>query len=270
MVTPQQAVYAARVEQKRRWLGFRLKLYAFAAIAALFGIGAFYALRESDRFYISDVRVIGVTDEAARELRGIAELSAHTSFIGKLFGPMNFFAWPNNLVVSDPAYASVEITKSFFKRSVVITAKPRTRSGIWCVPQEAEAELCWWFDDRDGVVLGRAPGSVGQLIVRVHETEPHSIAVGEPVLREPIFSRFTAITDALRAAEIAVREFFLSQAAFELTAVTHAGTRIVFSLRFDATTASIPALRQFLAKTPLKMLQYIDLTVERKMYVKRR
>jgi hypothetical protein len=254
--------------QRRRNFFKRLRLYGYASGIFLLAVGIIYLVVGSPVFKIGSLSITGV--EASQQESILLALKA-TVAAGSLgwLGPDNYLAWPEDSSYTTTQVKQVSIKKSLFNRRVTITVVPRDRYAVWCSAAQSSAP-CYWVDS-DGIIFERAPVAEGQLVQTIFDSATGTAAgIGEPVLPSSSFSVVSKALEGMRSLDIPVAKITVSRALQELWIDTTGGTRLIFSLRFDPSPTALPAVARFVSKPGLRSLEYINLTVENRAFVKYR
>jgi len=147
---------------------------------------------------------------------------------------------------------------------------PDTRESALSLQESVIAEQCWWFDEKDGIILSEAPLTAGRLIYKISERSGSALKIGSKILPSQLFSNLKKIVFELDELDIIAENFGFDRILQEFTVVTREGAELIFSLRFDPTANTLPAVAELLRKTPLTAVRRLDLTVENKIYLKKR
>lgn len=262
-----QQLYHSAAQKRRHWLKFRIRIYGLLFLLFLILIGAVYLLRESNLVKITKVEIVGLEPPQSEELRKKLELKLFRKPLAGILGTDNFLIWPRRLSYQDLTLANLTIDKNWLTREVKITAQKREKLGIWC-----EGEECWWFDSYDGLLIEGAPASEGQLIFKINQTQSATtsetgLRTGEKIMPPNHFANLKKIMEILKKLELSVKDAVFHQDLEELRIKTEEGAALIFSLRFDPLNI-LGGLRELLGKTPIGSINYLDLTVENKIYLK--
>lgn len=253
--------------QRRRHFFRRLRLYAYVSGSILALVGIAYFFIGSSVFNITELRVIGVEDsEQEKVLHDLrAQVAEHS--LGWL-GTNHYFAWTESLSYQTPLVANITIEKKFWPRSITITATPRDRFAVWC-STATDAE-CFWVD-AGGILFAAAPVSEGQIVQTIFDTATSTMSrIGEPVLASSSFAYIKKIMTAAQELNLSIHTMTVNRPLQELWLDTSAGARIRVSLRFDPEPTAIPAIIRFSKNPGFHALEYLNLTVENRAFVKYR
>jgi cell division septal protein FtsQ len=238
-------------------------------VLGLIATGLVWLATSSGVFVLRGVEVIGATYAPAERVETLLRAKADKGQVRAVLGPDNILAWPSGTLSGAeleelPAAASVNIEKNYFRRTITVEVAERERLGLWCFVWE-EAENCYWFD-REGVLFLPGYPAEGSLTLIVKDTSREPLALGGTVLSERFLSNLLSVFDALRAADLGVREVRLENLELqEVSALTYDGPRLLFSLRFPAAGVQ-EALTAIRRSMPLESLEYVDFRVENKVY----
>lgn len=255
--------------QRRRAFFRRLRIYGYGAGIILLALGIGYLVIISPLFKISSVVVEGGETIDRDALLATLKKQVAASRLGWL-GTDNYLAWPSGIDYSTAQVKDVSVKKSIFSRSIVITASARDRYAVWCANRSASGEPCYWVDP-SGIMFARAPVAEGQLVQTIYDDGTATIgAIGDPVLASSSFLFVKKIIAGTKRFELRVHSMTVSRALQELILETATGARVNFSLRFDPEPTALPALARFMEKPGLDKLEYVNLTVENRAFIKTR
>jgi hypothetical protein len=171
---------------------------------------------------------------------------------------ISFFRVPK---INNPAIASLEFHKNYLKRILRITIHEREPYGIWC------ANACFWFD-KEGIIFKEAASVKGALVRRISDNTQRDLSLGMRVLPPEQFKYILAAFDFLARVGLTPDELVISDFNKEEFYVDLLdGPRIFFSLRNNPSFAYEPLLA---LKTELIKLEYIDLRVPQRIFLKHR
>ena len=253
--------------QRRRAFFRRLRWYGYFAGVALLLTGLTYLCVYSPMFRITEVKIVGAGQMQTEALLAALKVQVAASPLGWL-GNDNYLAWPDELPYRTAQVQNISIQKSFLPRSITIHVTPRTRYAVWCNDIEARQQSCYWVDP-NGIIFERAPIAEGQLVQTIYDDASGAFGlIGEPVLAESSFQIVKKVVEGTQALGLAVRRMRITHELQELRVDTEQGARILFSLRFDPEPTALPALARFMKKPGLTRVEYLNLTVENRAYVK--
>lgn len=245
---------------RRKRLFFRLKLYFVCGGAGLLLLALLVLLR-GPFFQIQEVEIRGLKSFRSEEFFVKLHDAAIGDFLTGLLGPKNYLVWLKKIQYNHPAILKMTLERDFWKRRLVFNVEEREPYGIWCFPAGAEREeSCHWFDAA-GVLFKKAPLTEGFEIYKVRDSDSNSDA-------DPPAADVLKILTVLSERKIALKQINLDRKKQEASAVTQEGAKIIFSLRFDVTATLISALDTVVKKVGFKNMEYLDLTVENRIYYK--
>lgn len=251
--------------RRRRSFSLRVKVYLITgALFVAFVVAAGFVLRASI-FRIKDVQVTGLRDETKEAfLERVRPLIIDTAF-RRFLGSTHYLVWPDAIELHDPRITRVEVKKEFFHKKISILVTPREPFGIWCFGDETG---CAWVDS-GGVVIEKAPMPEGVLIPVVYDSLNAMPTAGGRVLEGPLFGAMTKMIKTFMELKIPVKRYVLNRVTEEFHAITPS-TVVKISLRLTDSESAVEAFRAILEKEPLSAFEYIDLTVEKRVFVKRK
>ncbi|HEY4475652.1 MAG TPA: hypothetical protein VJB92_02950 [Candidatus Paceibacterota bacterium] len=258
--------------RKSRWFKLRLKIYLLLALIILVGIGVVYVVREKDFFKIQRLEVIGLEEgDSAAFLAKLTPI-IFKSQTARFLGGKNYFSWPSQIEFSDIEIASLALEKNLFERSIFIKIQKRERIVIWCrnfkAGENLENSKCSWIDGDNGSVLNEVSGAYGRLVPVIWEDDSSDSVSKISFLTQSSFVNFKKVLKGMHQLNLSLRSAKYNRELEELRIATDEGTELIFSLRFNPATSLFPALDEFLKKTPLARVAYLNLTVPNKIYVK--
>lgn len=290
-------VQVAKISNQRRLLKLRLKVYLLGIAFIALAFGGVYFFRESEVFKITEIKIQGLENSSEEKFLSSLKPIIYQSPIARFLGEENFLSWPNKISLPYPENLKImrlTVDKNIFKRSIALSVEKRQKFGIWCRVIRPNFELiqtnetlilddnsvglagdlsgareCWWFDGEDGILFEEAPNSEGQLFLKISEESAETRGLGQRVLPDYLFANLKSILNAIAAMNLRVKDLKLDQKVQELAVVTFDGAKMVFSLRFSPAN-NLAALSEILSATPLEAVDYVDLTVENKVYLKNR
>ena len=254
--------------QRRRAFFRRLRLYGYGSGIVLLLVGLGYLVLGSPLFKIGEFTITGAPrldrDQLTATLK--AEIAANSR--GWL-GPDNYLAWPEALQYTSPLIKDVSVKKSFWSRRVAVAVTPRERYLVWCAGNNGDSG-CYWIDDA-GFLIEYAPVAEGQLVQTVFDTgEALQGSIGTPVLPPEEFSVVKDIIEGTKKMDLSITRISVDHRLQEIRVNTAQGARVIFSLRFDPKPAALPAVARFIQKPGLSKIDYINLTVENRAFLKQR
>jgi hypothetical protein len=260
--------YLYSPEHKREKRRSSLKHSLFLFLGLLFIGGSVYVLKEAPMFHIQSVEVSGPSDLLKEQLLQDIKARFTSNLVQSFLGEDHYFSWPGHVSYASAVYRDVTIDKQFLGRKVIITALPREKYAIWCFG--LDEPICYWVDREDGVLIEPAPLSEGQLVFKINDTESPPLRPGDNVLSREQFKNITAFLDFIQEFHIPVSSLTILRSLQEFQATHERGARLMFSYRFKPTITLFESLRSMLSTYNPARIEYIDLTVPTKVYLKER
>jgi len=232
-------------------------------------VGIAYLIIGSPLFKISELKIVNAETIDESVLLSTIKSQIASQPLGGFLGPDNYISWNNDIAYTSPLVTTITIEKSFWDRSVTITVSPRKRYAVWCSGSIMETNgNCRWIDEA-GIAFEVAPIAEGQLVQTIFDNGSSSNpGIGNSVINTGSFEVVKKILDNIRHLDIRVTEIKLDRQKQELRVITSSNNYILFSIRFDPIPTALPALHRFLANPGLDKLQYINLTVENRAFIK--
>jgi hypothetical protein len=178
--------------------------------------------------------------------------------------------WPAELTKKDlellPSLSEVKIAKDYREHRITVKVKEKKFFGIWC-SEKTSPPQCAWFDE-GGVVIGRAPDVLGNLIIRVGDYSSDLKKSGDKILPSHFLPNLFSIFYVLEKSGLGIEEIRIDNLDLqELLVRTREGPELYFSLRLpaNATLAVINSLRQS-KRENFNSFEYVDFRVENRAY----
>lgn len=258
--------YVHPLKKKRgRLVSYFLK-YGLLLIMGGGLIAGGYIVTGTDYLKVRSLVITGIDSNIEAETLAEVKDAIPKTLLRNILSLDNYLAWPKTITLPDAKFRNIEINKRFFDRSISIDIVPRERYAIWCFLEPKEK--CYWFDKDDGTLMEEAPFAKGQLVSRVIDSESKPLMEGDRVLFGEQLEAAVVILKNIQALSIPVDYIEIDRTVQELHAVSINGTNIRFNLRFIPDDSLFTSLDELLDETPLSSLEYIDLTVQNKIYLK--
>lgn len=268
-----------RRERRKRIAWYLLLFGAITLIG-----GGLYGFKAASFLQIKELTVQAPEGETDEAFLARVESLVLQGRIASFLGPEHYFAWPQTLAYADPLVERLEIKKNLLARTVAVNAIPRTPFGVWCYPQTnadetltgaeteglRESAACYWIDAREGILMRKAPVPDGSLIIKIEDLRDAPSRLGDPVLRPALFQNLKAIVESVRSLPLAIAAVTVDHVLEELHLKTFPGAEIRFNLRNAPGQETFASLKAILKEINLEKTEYIDMTVEKKVYVKNR
>lgn len=251
---------------KRRQFAKKMKWYIGLSGGGLFLIGVAYLVVFSGLFSVTSFELVGTSAEQKERILDVLRPQVVAGFVGGLLGSENYFSWNNSLRYEDVRSNRVSIEKSLWSRHVRIMIHPRERYGVWCLSAADGAVGCYWVD-ASGILFESAPTPEGQLIIAIFEPATTTAAVlGTPIMKQEHFEVVKRVAESLLVLKLPVSALMINRTLEEVQVQTISGTKVSFSLRFDPTTAALPALKKLIESPGLAGMRTVDFTVENRVF----
>lgn len=253
--------------QERRRRHGRLKWYGLAFLLLALASGTAVLFVRAPLFQIRNFTVSGAPASLSREdLVALVTASLADDRRFAFLGAGHYFAWPATITFASGDIRSVRVEKRPLARAVHLAVTVRESFGIWCFAGGA----CVWVDAEEGIVMREAPEPDGTLVPSFRDPREAPPLKGTPVLPSRQFANVRQFVSELQAHDLGFTAFSIDAVREELQAELPGGARVLFSLRDRAPDEAIAALRALAAREPLTRYEYVDLTVEGRVYVKRK
>lgn len=252
---------------KKRAFFTRLRWYAIIAGTVLLAVAACALFTKTKIFFINEIEIKGVPEELALTIKRDLTLQILGIPRSALLSPMSYFAWPKDFPYRAAVVNSIKIEKKLLNREVRFFATKREGYAVWCKGENSE-ESCFWIDPL-GVAFSKAPRTEGQLVRTIH-SDQGAISIDMPILGQNEFSVLRKIIDGLKELPATIEKIEYLKELSEIHLITPLGTKIRLSTRFDPALTALPALRRLIVSPGLNALEYANLTVENRAYLKYR
>lgn len=250
-------------QRRRRAFFKRFRFYGIIAGTLLLFIGAGALLLKAPWWTEMTLVVNGTQEETAAEIVQDLKRSIFKVTRSALLGSDHYYAWPEEFPYSASAAATVEIEKKLWDKEIIFTVTPRQQYAVWC----AESD-CAWIDPA-GVPFAAAPIAEGQLVRTVYAPATVLSQKGSrPVVETGAFAIIKKIIDEIARLDLTVTKITYQAELSELHLQTDTGAILLLSTRFDPEPTALPALKRFITKPGLSSLEYVNLTVENRAFIK--
>ncbi len=251
----------SKAQHQRRYRNLRIKIYLWAGLVLLAAILTVYSIFKLPFLQIQKIEISGRIDLEALQ----AEVFKNK--LAQFLGIDNFLSWPKEI-------GGVLIEKDYFTGTLKgITDSPE-RFIIWCPSAgsgqaPSGASECYWVN-RSGIAVETAPDTEGSAIPKVKDSRETALLEGKHVLSKNLFSNLAKIIDGFAKLPVSIADFNFDDRLQELTANGARGERIIFSLRFAPSERAFSYLKDLISSGKLRASEYVDLTVENRIYLKSR
>ncbi|OGY64696.1 MAG: hypothetical protein A3I24_00420 [Candidatus Harrisonbacteria bacterium RIFCSPLOWO2_02_FULL_41_13b] len=262
-------LYQSQNGNKQNSLWPRLKLYLFFGAIGLLMIGGLYALIFSQIFQVK-VQISGLQRLTEDRFFHDFATAVFQNRLKGFLGFNNYFTWPSNIKLKNPLVASVDIDKRLLEKKILVKVEERQSYGIWCggMPHPTSYishSSCYWFD-KGGVLFEEAPVPEGHLILRIDSDLETIPMLGELAVSAEFYANIDKIFKFFSETGLPIDSYVLKNDLQEFRAQVKDSPEIRFSLRFDVKN-SLDALELLMQKGDWKKSNYVDLTVENRVYI---
>ncbi|MDO8466722.1 MAG: hypothetical protein Q7S83_01120 [bacterium] len=244
------ALPLSKIQKRKYYRRLRLKLYCYAGLLTFLGLGILYTLLNFDFFRIKKFDVSGSAD--FEEIRGELLNGDLARFLG--FG--NFLSWPSTV-------SGFKVEKDFLTGTLRIVARAADRFAIWC------SNDCYWIS-RGGQLIEKAPDTEGSAIPKIVDAAGKIVRIGDSVMAVDAFENVQRIMAGLNGLVLGVSEYRFDARLQELTAFGVRGEKLIFSVRFLPSLKIFSYLQDLMLSGKLRTSEYVDFTVENRIYLKSR
>lgn len=228
------------------------------------GVLGIYGLINASFLKIKEIGINGLNkiseEQLINELRGKILEKRLPQFLG--FN--HFISWPSQIALANPLISKITIDKNYFENRLAVFVEERKNYAIWCY-----AKNCYWFDET-GILLEPAPVTEGTLVFIIRNPNERPVILGKSIAPEHLWKNTKKILDMLSVLPIKTGELDLDEQLQELTVKGTGGEKLIFSLRFAPSEKMFHYIQNSIATGEIKKAEYIDLTVENRIYLKER
>lgn len=243
-------LFLSKAEKLRHYRRFRIKLYCYVGSLILLGFGVIYAFLNFQFFQIKKFDVSGSAD--FEEVRG--EL-LHGD-LARVLGFSNFLSWPATV-------SGFRVEKDFLTGTLRIVAGIADRFAIWC------GRDCYWIN-RAGQLIEKAPDTEGSAIPKIVDASGKIGRIGDFVMSADIFENVEKVMVGLEKLSLGVSSYRFDHRLQELIASGTRGEKLIFSVRFAPSAKIFSYLQDLISSGKLRTSEYVDFTVENRIYLKSR
>jgi len=255
-------IYSDKKAFAKRKRIFRIKIYFLLFFVVLIAFGIYYFLVFSSVFKIKSISIENnhfLTEEDI--LRDLKQIALSNSLGGQA-GFDNMWSWPSGKIkVFNPAISELDINKNWLNQTIRIEVIERDRFAIWCV---FNGSSCYWMD-RQGVVFAQAPLTEGSLVYTIFDLRKNDLFLGSKVEEERFIDNLIIVLNNLNKTGFEAKKIIFNGELKEIRVETVEGPILLFSIRFNE-AANISSIKDL----NLITAEYIDLTVDNKIYYKNR
>lgn len=243
-------VFLSKAQKVKYYRNLRIKIYFFAGLLLVIGAAVVYGITNAPFLKIQKFEVVGNVklEEAQAEVL--------TGNLARFLGFNNFLSWPSKL-------GDIKIEKNFSDGVLRLVGNETRKFAIWCDKE------CSWVDAR-GRILETAPDTEGSSIPKIKDSRDLTLISGNTVLEENLFGNIVKIIDGLQQLPTRIGSFEFNDRLQELRASGTKGERLIFSVRFTPPPKAFNYLRDLALSGELRGAEYVDLTVENRVYLKPR
>ena len=229
-----------------RWIIFLVILFPASG-------GIVYLFWYSPVFIIKGVEFSGATlsQEEANDLLG-----------GSPVGYNILFWQPSEAHVLGPRFASLEINRNYFSRTIEVSITERDKDMVWCFETNS---VCYWVYG-SGFIFSQAPLFSGSLVIVITDSRETPLEIGSYVLSSSMNSILNKILAILAKLNVRIDDIRLENIKLrELITRVHSGPRIIFSLDIDPAFTET-AISSLIKAGSWSKIKSLNLTVPDRAY----
>ncbi|HVO28955.1 MAG TPA: hypothetical protein VMT81_03165 [Candidatus Paceibacterota bacterium] len=269
-----------RKQKKRRKYFWSVAVFLAAYLVFLSIVALFVRL---PAFHEQRITIVGNSAVSAADITNLLQasvikdgnlLAAPDNGLKAMLGFTNMLVWPGALPTSTvaviPQLADVSIAKDYFLHTITVTVAERQPFAVWCLmaaEDSSSSDACYWIDDT-GTAFQRTLDTQGGVISVIHDYAQGGVALGGKVLPADLLANLLSVLGVLRSSGVGVEDISIRDLALqEVDVTTSAGPLLKFSLHFPADN-DLAILGNLAAKPDFGDLQYVDFTVQNRVYYK--
>lgn len=241
-------IFLSKAQKRRHQRQVRLKAYLISALFLLVTIGAVGAFLKLPIFHIAKFDVPATID--FEELRG----GVLSGSVAKFLGFANFLSWPSKV-------GNFSVRKDYFASTLTVILPESDRFAIWC------GKECYWVD-RSGIILEKALETEGSVIPQINGSGEFIFRIGSEVIDGVVFGYLAKVIDGLRGIGFGYKNFNYNDRLQELIVSGVRGEKLIFSARFAPTDKIFGYIKNLSATGKISGAEYLDFTVENRIYFK--
>lgn len=260
---------------KNGWRRY-LRIYGILGIAGLLIISAIYAVAVSKIFKVK-VYISGLQRLTEQQFLHSVAAEVFQNRLKGFLGLDNYFTWPSDLILKEPLIASISVDKRLFEKKIFVKVTERQPYGVWCLDSSGSIRVaedqrsktgfsCAWFDNQ-GILFELAPIPEGYLILRIDSDSARPLILGTPVIKPELYGNIYSLLGFFTNSRLTVEHYLVKEQLQEFHLQINNGPQIRFSYRFDPKNA-LDAIKLLMDKEEWKKTDYIDLTVENRVYLR--
>lgn len=263
-------VFLSKNQRQRHYRNLRIKIYLWTGLILLVAIFGIYGAFKLPFLQIKEFSIgspsTGQASVSSGGVSGRIDLEAIKAEvlknkIAQFLGVDNFLSWPEEL-------GGILVKKDYFNGVLELSAAVSLeRFIIWCSSLSTGDSACYWVN-RGGVVVETAPETEGSAIFKVNDSREAALIGGKEVLDKKLFGNLVKIINGLAGLPIGIVNLSFNERLQELAANGTKGEKIIFSLRFAPAEKAFTYLKELASSGKLRSSEYVDLTVENRIYLK--
>ncbi len=187
----------------------------------------------------------------------------------RALGIHHFVAWPTQIESPNPLIAKIDIQKHYLNNRLEIKVQEQEYFAVWCRIGSINGTNCFWLNE-NGITVAPAPDTEGALIYRVVEKNDNESVLGDEIINQREWPNIKNILIGLSDLPIKIKEFVYNSRLQELAAYGVASEKLIFSTRLNYGEKVFSYIKTAAEKGDLKRAEYLDLTVENRIYLKPR
>lgn len=233
----------------------------------MIGILSVWGFLKAPFFNIEKIQINGTGKLSEEEVLQDLQAAILQTTWARILGIKHFAAWPNQIHLLNPLIAKIDIKKHYLSKELEVLVQEQEYFAVWCRSGSTHGTNCFWLNE-NGIVVAPAPDTEGALIYRIVQKNEEEAALGEIIIDYREWQNIKNILESLWDLPIKIKEFLYNSRLQELTAYGVSGEKLIFSSRLQYGDKVLGYIKTVAEKGDLKRAEYLDLTVENRIYLK--
>jgi len=242
----------------------RYKLWLGVSLVCILVVGGLYFFYQSPLFSFKTITVVDSRGADHSELLGLMRDYVESKWWSHFLPANHMLAWLFIKKLPLPIFESVDVVKKYSESSLSFVITEYQRVGLWCFQK---AQECFWFN-RDGLLFQEAPVSEGALFLKIQDVERDP---SDQIKIDPqLITSIESINEIFTGAQKGVDSITYLYSKRELQMKLVAGQEFIIGVKKIPPATFYTYLKNFLATTNLDSIDYVDFSVENRIFVKKK
>lgn len=235
----------------------------------MIGILSAWVFLKAPFFNIEKIQINGASKLSEEEVLQDLQAAILQTTWARVLGIRHFAAWPTQIHLPNPLIAKIDIKKHYLSKELEVLVDEQEYFAVWCRSGSMHGTNCFWLNE-NGIVVAPAPDTEGALVYRIVQKNEEEAVLGEIIINYREWQNIKTILESLSDLPIKIKEFIYNSRLQELTAYGIGGEKLIFSTRLKYGEKVLSYIKSSAEKGDLKRAEYLDLTVENRIYLKSR